>query len=117
MIGNVQMGIYMEFYKKLYLGDGTKKHRWKYIWKLKHHAGLLNIYVITLSKNPGELLEIYHSAVLMQEFYKQYPPFVVGIAKGKDEATLLVSEIIQDVYLKTGNYDIKTYLLEKQKGK
>jgi hypothetical protein len=106
----------MKFCKKLYLGEGTRKHRWKYIWKLKHHAGLLDIYVITLSDNPGELLEIYHNAFLMQEFYKQNPPFVVGIAKGKDEAMELVSEIIRDGYLKTGNYDIKTYLLEKQKG-
>ncbi len=105
----------MKFYRKLYLGEGTKKHWKKIVWKLKHRVGQIGIFVLALSEGQG-LLEIYHNSLLQQKYYKKYPPFIIGIAKGYDEATNVAVDIIKEVYEKTGGFDVKNYLL-KEKGK
>lgn len=101
----------MKFYSNLYIGDSVKNIR-KVKWKLRHNAGQIKVYVITLAKG-NDLLEIYHCAFLQQAYYKKYPPFIVGVASGYDEAVLLTQKIIMDVSEKIGNYKIKDYFMDE----
>lgn len=102
--------MYMRFHKELYIGDSIKNIR-KVKWKLKHHAGQLGIFVMVLSEGSDQL-EIYHCVFLQQQYYKKYPPYIVGIAGGHEEAVELLQKMISDVYEKTGSYQLKEYFLK-----
>lgn len=101
----------MKFYKHLYCGESVIADKKKICRKLKSNAGQLQIYVITLATDQNQL-EIYHCAYLQQKYYKNHPPFIVGIAKGYEEAVALVTKITQEVIEKTGNANIKEYILD-----
>lgn len=100
------------FYKRLYASPGLKRKRRSIVRKLKQRKLMPNLYVITLPKN-SDLLEFYQSFLLKQPFYdnKDNMPFIVGIANGYEEAVKLTTDIIMDVYNKTGSFDIRKFCL------
>lgn len=100
----------MHFSKKLYISPSLEQKCGTIKWKLRTGRPQPAIYLIALAKN-NDLLEIYHSGMLKQKYYKkkQNLPFIVGIASGYGGAVDLVIDIIQDVLRETGTYDVKTY--------
>lgn len=98
----------MKFYRHLYVGESIKKPN-KVKWKLRHRAGQLKIYVIALAGGDDQL-EIYHCAFLQQKYYKDHPPFIIGIAGGYEEAVDIVVEITQAALKETGSPNLKKYL-------
>lgn len=106
----------MKFYRNIYLGDSIGKRRNRIIRRLKYRKIQTNIYVITFPIYGQELLEIYHANVLLQDFYRRNPLFVVGIAGSEEEAYELVEKIIQDVYQNTGGFAVHEFIMEKQEG-
>jgi hypothetical protein len=79
-------------------------------WKLRTGRPQPEVYVISIAKN-NDLLEIYHSAMLKQKYYKrkENAPYIVGLACGYKSAVKLVMEMLEDVHAVTGGYDVKTY--------
>ncbi|MCI9525838.1 MAG: hypothetical protein HFH37_02815 [Lachnospiraceae bacterium] len=105
----------MIWYKEFYAGESIGYKKEKVKWKILHNAGQLDIYVIALSSNPHNLLDIISSIELMQKAYPRQDMMVVGIDKGYDNAVGLAGRIIMDVFQKTGNLNIREYFLEQQK--
>ena len=107
-IGAAQLGTTMKFYKNLYVGDTVKKPD-KIKRKLKKYAKLNNVWLIVyLSQN--RQLEIYHCLMLQQYYYKENPPYIVGIAGSREEAAQIICRIAQEAVQKTGRADLVTYL-------
>lgn len=105
----------MTIYKHIYLSESVEKNAKKIIQKLKRNAGMVSTYVVMLASNGQDLFDICHSAVLMQSFYKENPPFIIGLASGKEEAMLLVEDIVKDIFNQTGSYDnMRQFLLSQQ---
>lgn len=102
----------MRFNKKLYYGDSIGKKGNRIVKKLKSNSGQLNTYVITLPSQKNGLLEIYHSSILKQKYYRKQSLMVVGVALGYEEALEVVTKIIQEVYANTGDLDVQNYLLK-----
>ena len=81
----------------------------------KHGRGLtqagwpFGVYLVTLSENPGNLLEIVPSYMLIQKSYYARCPEIVGMAKGKDEAIDLAVDIVKNIYGETGAFQVKEY--------
>ncbi len=98
----------MRFYKKLYTSPSLQKKRRQIVWKLKAGKTLPFVYVITLAEQ-NDLMDIYHSVLLKQPYYRKNPPYVIGIADSYPAAVELVQTILQDVNSQTGGYDIKTF--------
>lgn len=100
----------MHFCKNLYMSPSIKKHRRKVIWKLRTGRPQPLVYMIALAKG-NDLLEIYHSGMLKQGYFKQkeHAPYIVGVACTYSSALELVTDILCDVYAATGDYDVKTY--------
>lgn len=106
----------MKFYQNLYIGDTIKKPE-KVKRKLKKYAKLNNIWLIAYVE-ANRQLEIYHSIMLQQYYYKANPPYVIGIAGSREEATQIICLIAQEAVLKTGNTDLPAYLFaDKLSGK
>ncbi|WP_235828954.1 hypothetical protein [Anaerosacchariphilus polymeriproducens] len=106
----------MKWYRKLYIGEKAKKDRFKFIWQVKHRHIVWNGYVITLASNEQNLLDIIQVTELLQPYYKNRELFIVGIAKGYDEALIVAKDIIDEVYQKTGEFNIRQFILNCQKG-
>lgn len=100
----------MKFYKNLYIGDTIKKPN-QIKRRMKYHAKQLKIYVIILCSG-NDQLEICHSMLLRQPFYKkkENEPFVIGIAGNYEEAVELVCRITEEAVVQNGNADLKRYL-------
>ena len=104
----------MEWYSKLYVSDTAKKKKSKIIRKLKTNAGLLNVYVITLSANRQNLLEIIAASYIKQAVVYRNLPMIVGIACSYEEALELVSQIVEETYQQTGAFNVSKYLKDRQ---
>lgn len=98
----------MKFYKNLYIGD-TIKNPGRTRRKLKRHARLQNVYVVAYMEACGQLA-IYHCAMFRQRYYREHPPYVVGIAGSKEEAELMICRIAQEALERTGKVDLLSYL-------
>ena len=99
----------MELYPRLYIGESVNNPD-KLIHKLQKHAKLLDAYVITLSKNASDQLEIYKAGYLSQKYYRTNPPYIIGIAADYEEAVGLVQKIAMETYEAQGNLRLKEYL-------
>lgn len=78
-------------------------------WAIKYSIRKPNVYIISLAKS-NDQLEIYHCIQLKQAFYKQFPPYIIGIADNYEEAIKLVEVILSDCYENTGSYYVKDFL-------
>ena len=103
----------MTWYEDLYVGESIIHKTKKIKWKICHNAGQLNIYVITLASNDRNLLDIIPAQELLQKAYPKKGLFVVGLAKGYDEAVEVAASIVDEVYHHTGAFAVRSYLAGK----
>lgn len=104
----------MKFYKKLYIGDTVKKPG-KIKRKLKKYAVVPNVYVIAYMSGNGQL-EIFHSLMMQQYYYKENPPYIIGIAGSRQEANEIIRQIAEETVCKTGKADLIGYLFANEGG-
>jgi hypothetical protein len=95
----------LKWYKRLYVGDSLTGKEDKVIRKIRQNALQPGVYVIVLADNGKDNFRIISSLELLQKGYPKEDLTVIGIAKGKEEAFLLVGKIIQDIYDQTGAVD------------
>lgn len=104
----------LRFFQYLYWSDDIpEKQRNSVKWRLKVHKKNCLVYCITLHEGADQL-DIYHSSVLLQGYYRRNPPLVIGIAASYDNAIELVRRITEECYRKTKDANIKKYLSELQ---
>ena len=104
----------MKYYYALYMNDYSKKKQADIIKKLEKDKRQINTYLISLTKNEKNHIEIFHSVLLIQKAMEKEDLFIVGIANGYFEALELVEKITQEVYDETGGVDIRNFILQKQ---
>lgn len=97
----------MEFYKDLYTGLAAGQEKDRIIKNIKKGNFQAGVYVISLSACKEDLLDIIPSFMLRAQRYKDLK--ILGIALTREEAFEVGSEIIMDVYKKTGAYDVRGY--------
>lgn len=103
----------MRFLKEMYVGEGVKNKR-KVMWKLKHGAGMLDIYVISLS-NGSDQLDCMKCCYFKQKAIWDSVGTIVGLAKGYSEAKKLMIMMIEESLQKTGSANVKEYLMNNKK--
>lgn len=107
----------MKWYDNLYVGESIGHEAEKVKWKIRHNAGQINIYVIAIASNPQNLLDIVPAQELMQKAYPKKDMYIIGLARGIEEAQFIVKEIIDEVYRETGSFRILPYLQTKKDSK
>mgnify|MGYP000599448054 CR=1 FL=1 len=78
--------------------------------KLNSGNPVLGIYLLTLSENPVNLMDIIPAAMAMliqKSFYGICP---IGMAKGKEEALEMVRSLIDEMYRETGTFATAEYI-------
>ena len=100
----------MRFLKEMYVGEGIKNKQ-KVMFKLKHGAGMLDVYVISLS-NGNDQLECMKCSYFKQKAIRDSVGLIVGVAKGYSEAQNLMISMIEEAFRKTGSANVKEYLMK-----
>ncbi|NLZ81853.1 MAG: hypothetical protein GX913_08680 [Clostridiales bacterium] len=103
----------MRWYKNLFIGTNAEKTKHEIVEKVKSNKPQLNVFVLTLPSNEKNLLDIFHSTMLLQPYYISKDFFVVGLAKGYEEALEVMTQIVIDTYNETGGFHVKEYLESK----
>ena len=80
--------------------------------KKKLNSGKLvpGIYLLTLSENPLNLMDIIPAAMLIQRSFYGICPKIIGMAKGKEEALEMVRSLIDEMYRETGTFAAAEYI-------
>ena len=78
--------------------------------KLENRRLVPGIYLLVLSDNPRNIMELFPAVTLLQRTAADLCPEIIGIALGKEEAVSLAEEIIRQVYEETGDVQVKEYL-------
>ena len=110
----------MQFYRNLYVSPNIE-HPERVKWRLRHQAGSLALYVITLcdesltkkgtpSHGVSSPLQFFHCVNLQQSYARKHCPMVIGIAEGRAETLELVRRIVQDCLDETGGLDLVAFL-------
>ena len=106
------MGKKLDYHRKIYLGDGISESKLDKIKKkLAEKPLFCSAYLIVLSRNPSDQLEIISAKQLVQSYYEKYPVYVIGIASDYDEAVAIVEQIVQECLQIRGDCALKEYLL------
>ena len=71
---------------------------------------VLGIYLLTLSENPVNLMDIIPAAMLIQKSFYGICPKIIGMAKGKEEALEMVRSLIDEMYRETGTFATAEYI-------
>ncbi len=105
------MSIALKYHPNLYLGDSINVKKLDKIKKKLENKPLLSgVFLITLSRNPSDQLEIYNARQLAQSYYQKNPPYVIGLAGGHEEAVALVAKMTEECLKSRGDCCLKEYL-------
>lgn len=99
----------IQWASRLYIGDKLKKRRDKTIDSINNRSITSDVYCIAFASQPSNLFDIMNANELLFPHYKKTDIKIVGLAKGKDEATSLVQDMLMEVYHKTGAFDVREY--------
>ncbi len=94
---------------RLYVGDKMKKKKDKAVTDINSKKLTLGVYCIAFASHPANLFDVMEANELLFPYYGKLDIFVVGIAKGKEEAIELVHQMVMEVYNNTGDFDVRTY--------
>ena len=99
----------MQFMGSLYVGDSIASTEYKIVEKVHKGKIVPNLYLLVLTLNPDNMLEIIPEWEILQKGYPSQDLKVIGIANGKKEAISLVQSIITDSLneMKTADVSIK----------
>lgn len=103
----------MLWYKHLYMGEKAKKHRFHILQHIRKNKWIPGIYVITPATNGDNLFDIYPMLTWIQEYYQKSSMMIVGVADGYQEALELAGRIVDEMYQKTGEFNVTRFLEEK----
>ena len=106
------MAIALTYHSGIYLGDSIRgKKLDKLKKKLENKPLFSGFFLITLSRNASDQLEIYAAKQLAQSYYRKNPPYVIGITGTYEEAVKIVEQIVRECLEARGDCALKEYLL------
>lgn len=106
------MAVKPTYHQALYLGKSIRTEKLDKIKKkLETKPLFAKVFLITISRNPSDQLEIYQAKQLAQRYYEKNPPYVVGIAGDYNEAVELIEKLVQECLKERGDCALKEYLL------
>lgn len=102
----------VEYHHRLYLSDSISESKLDKIKrKIEKKPLLSNVYLIAISRNQSDQLEIFQAKQLVQDYYSKYPVYVIGLTTDYQEALLLIEQIVQECLQSRGDCALKEYLL------
>lgn len=99
----------MRWAVNLYTTEKTKKALPIIRHKLKTRRVQPGIWLITIASNEKNLLDLFQAVYYIQPMLQKMNPDIVGVAESEEAAKELLVNIMEDVFAKQGNFDIRAY--------
>lgn len=100
----------MVWYDDLFVGKSiTPRKRKRIIRKIKRRSIFNAAYLLTLSTNPDNLIDIIDVKVIRQRYYPKKELFIIGLAGNYEEALMLAGEIVSGIYTAQGNFRVREF--------
>lgn len=116
MTGGEVMTAHYIWYDNLYFHEDNARKRARLLRRLEKGKLTPDIYVLALPESKERnILDIYNSLELMQPHYKDRDKYVVGIARGREEAIELAASIVEEMYASGKGFDIRSFLNFREK--
>lgn len=101
----------MVWYDDLFVGESIRPRRQKRIIRKVKKRSIFNAaYLLTLSANPQDLIDIIHTRVVRQRYYPRKGLVVIGLAGSYEEALQLAAEILISLYTVQGDFKLREFL-------
>lgn len=104
----------MKWFRTLYLGESVEKKATRIKRKIEHGKLTIMVHVLTLPSNPENLLDIIPARELLQKDYPKKDITIVGLAGDREEAMLVVQDIVEDCLKSTGTTHVVEYLMQRE---
>lgn len=99
---------------KLYLSKDIGSNRMKKIIKAIENGHLtFEVYCITFASNPNNLFDIINANEFLFSYYSRKELYVLGLATSKEEAKLLVKDMLTRVYTVSGEFKVREFFLNE----
>lgn len=100
----------IQWSEHLFLYDVINQKKLNKIKKSIENGKLtFEVYCIAIASNKENLFDIYNANELLFRYYASKHIFIVGIAFSKEDAFTLVTQILNKIYIETGEFSIRTY--------
>lgn len=99
----------VQWTSRIYVGEGLKGKKDKAMASINNRRITSDIYCIAFASSPDNLFDIMNANELLFPHYQKADVKIIGLAKGKDEATRLTQDLVMKVYEKTGGFDVRGY--------
>jgi len=104
----------MKFLKTYYVGEAAKDLYGKFLKGLKKGKADFDCYVISISADAHEQLDIMHGKVFLSKYVPDREErLIVGLAAGKTDAVNLIEKITEESVAAGFGGRIRDYLLDK----
>lgn len=100
----------MIWYDRLYVGKRIAPRAERIRKRLDSGRTDLDHYIITIARNPSDMLDIMNTSYLAQDSLRKRVPMIVALAADRAEAEELLLEITEDCVRDTGEADLRKYL-------
>lgn len=97
------------FNEQLYCSDSVSDEEQIIIANTSDGIKNKDIYCILLSTNEKNLFDILDINELLKPYYKDIQVHIIGLARGKDEAVVLAKDLLKEVFIKTGGFEVREY--------
>lgn len=105
------MALGLAYHPDLYLGESIRDKKLDRIKKeLENNPLFSGFFLVTVSRNTSDQLEIYEAKQLAQRYYAKHPPYIIGVAGSQAEAVALVMAIVEECLQERGDCVLKEYL-------
>lgn len=98
----------LNWMKGYYKGEGIR-NSFAIRNKINHRKAVPEIFLLTFSNNPDNILEIVPAVALIQKTVYDRCPTIIGMAQGKAQAIDLAVKIIEEVFHSTGAFRVEEY--------
>ncbi len=93
----------------MYFGESVKKKHRRMIYAINRGKRTKGVYCIAFASNEENLFDILPANELTFSHYKNGEVHILGLAGNKEEATLVVRDMIVDVYRATGEFRVREF--------
>ncbi|HHX11631.1 MAG TPA: hypothetical protein GX731_02330 [Clostridiales bacterium] len=94
---------------KLYVGDKLKSKLDKTIKSIDNRKVTYGVFCITFASNRDNLFDILNANELRFPYYQRSDIYIVGLTKGREEALVMVQDLLIEVYQNTGEFKVREY--------
>lgn len=103
----------MYLFHKLYVDESCEDDKNKILRNIRRNKGQLDVYLIALAGGRDNF-DVIHVANLKQKGYPKDDLYIMGMAKGKDDALQIATDIYMEYYNQYQNTAVKEEILKNK---